>query len=105
MALLPGLGGLLLREVCLEGLSICLLKPWRHASGTADSQVSYIMSRERFDVLVECLQRHLMISIEVTVFLSALTGMLKGDYLLPLFCQGCSLSNVFACCLHLFSTQ
>lgn len=50
--------------------------------GPADSQVSYIMCREHFDVLVERLQCHFMISTEVTVFLSALTGMLKGVYLL-----------------------
>lgn len=40
------------------------------------------MSGEHFDVLVEHLQRHFMISVEVTDFLSALTGMLKEVYFL-----------------------
>lgn len=107
MALLPGSGGLLLSEVRPAGLSTCLLKLQRHAVSTADSHISYIMSGEHFDVLVERLQHHFMISVEVTVCLSALRGVLKGFtyWGLALFCQGCSLSNVFACCLHLLSTQ
>lgn len=40
------------------------------------------MSGDHFDILVGCVQCHLMISVEVTVFLSVLTGMLKGVYLL-----------------------
>ena len=72
----------MLSEVRLVGLSICLLKLRRPAMGTVDSQVSYIMSGEHFDILVECLQHHFMISVAVMVFLSALTGMLEGVYLL-----------------------
>lgn len=50
--------------------------------GSADSWVSCIMSGEHFDILVECLQHCIMISVEVTVFLSILTGVLKGIFLL-----------------------
>lgn len=50
--------------------------------GTADSQVSHFMSGEHFDILVGRLQSHVMISAEVTVFLSALADRLKGIYLL-----------------------
>lgn len=50
--------------------------------GTADSQVSHFVSGEHFDVLVGRLQSHFMISVEVTVFLSTLTDLLKGVYLL-----------------------
>lgn len=50
--------------------------------GTVDSQVSYIMSGEHFDILVECVWCHLVAFVEVTVFLSSLTGMLKEVYLL-----------------------
>lgn len=50
--------------------------------GAADSQVSHFMFGEHFDILVERLQCHFMISVEVTIFLSALTDMLKRVYLL-----------------------
>lgn len=66
----------------MSSRGIRLLKPPRPAKGTLDFQVSYIMSGDHFDILVGCVQCHLMISVEVTVFLSVLTGMLKGVYLL-----------------------
>lgn len=50
--------------------------------GTTDSQVSHFVSGELFDILVGHLQSHFMISVEVTVFLSTLTDLLKGVYLL-----------------------
>lgn len=50
--------------------------------GATDSQVSHFMFGEYFDILVEHLQCHFMISVEVTIFLSALTDMLKRVYLL-----------------------
>lgn len=61
---------------------ISLLKPQRPDMGTADSQVSHFMSGEHFDVLVGRLQSHFMISVEVTVFLSALTDVVRGVCLL-----------------------
>lgn len=75
---LPGL-----EDCCTSGRAvICLLKPQRPDMGAADSQVSHFMFGEHFDILVERLQCHLMISVEVTIFLSALTDMLKRVYLL-----------------------
>lgn len=107
MVSLPGSQGLLLSEVCPAGLSSCLLKPQSPATGAGDTQVSYSMSGEHFDDLGECLQHHFMISVEVTVFLSALTGMLKEIHLLEFasVLSSCSLSNVFTCFLYLLSTQ
>lgn len=61
---------------------ICLLKPQRPDVGTTDSQVPHFMSGEYFDILVEHLQCHFMISVEVTVFVPALTDRLKGVYFL-----------------------
>lgn len=49
--------------------------------GTANSQASHFMSEEHFDILVGRLQSYVMISVEVTVFLSDLADMLKGIYL------------------------
>lgn len=50
--------------------------------GTTNSQASHFMSGEHFDILVGRWQSHVMISVEVTVFLSALADMLKRIYLL-----------------------
>lgn len=61
---------------------ISRLKPQRPDVGTADSQVSHFMSGEHFDILVGRLQSHFLISVEVSVFLSALTDMQKGVCLL-----------------------
>lgn len=80
--------GLLLawRTAAQQGTSgramICLLKAQRPDMGTADSQVSHFMSGEQFDVLVGRWQSHFMISVEVAVFLSALTDMVRGVCLL-----------------------
>lgn len=94
------------RTVAQEATSgravICLLKPQRPDMGTTDSQVSHFMFGEHFDILVEHLQCHFVIAVEVTIFLSALTDTLKGVYLLGSgsVCQGCRLLN----CIHLLSS-